>query len=158
MEAPIQHDLGNLRVLVVDDNQMSRDVLEEILHSFSFEVKTVESGEKALDEILVAKESRPYDLILMDWNMPGMDGIETSKRIDRDYNDDTRIPKIIMVTAYGREEVMRQAEEAGLEAFLTKPIHASLLLGTILQVFGKDAGIRRLTSAFRPKRLSPPKR
>ncbi len=147
-ETPASHDLGNLKVLVVDDNQMAREVLKEILDVFSFEVRTVDSGEKALKEIFEANATKPYDLILMDWNMPGMDGIETSKRIDRDPRADVRIPKIIMVTAYGREEVMQQSEEAGLDGFLLKPVHPSLMLDTILRVFGKEPPTRELATGI----------
>ncbi len=57
----------------------------------------------------------------MDWKMPGMDGIEASRRI-KNHTGLSKIPAIVLVTAYGREEVMQQAEEAGLEGFLLKPV------------------------------------
>ena len=68
--------------------------------------------------------------------MPGMDGIEASRRI-KDHKGLSKIPAIIMVTAYGREEVMQQAEEVGLEGFLLKPVNPSMLFDTIMQAFGE---------------------
>ena len=68
--------------------------------------------------------------------MPAMDGIEASRRIKR-HRDLSKIPAIIMVTAYGREEVMQQAEKLGLDGFLLKPISPSLLFDAIMQAFGK---------------------
>ena len=72
----------------------------------------------------------------MDWKMPGMDGIEASRRI-KDHEGLSKIPAIILVTAYGREEVMQQAEEVGLEGFLLKPVNPSMLFDTIMQAFGE---------------------
>jgi CheY-like chemotaxis protein len=74
----------------------------------------------------------------MDWQMPGMDGIETSKRI-KHHKDLSKIPAIVLVTAYGREDVMHQAEEVGLEGFLLKPVSASMLFDAIMQAFGEAA-------------------
>jgi len=79
--------------------------------------------------------------VLMDLKMPGMDGIEASRRI-RNSPELTTIPQILMVTAYGREEVMRQAEDVGLAAFLIKPFNQSVLFDTIMGVFGHGAGSR----------------
>ena len=84
-----------------------------------------------------ASEADPYDLVLMDWKMPGMNGIEASRRI-KNHPGLAKIPTIIMVTAYGREEIMRQADQVGLEGFLIKPVSASVLFDTIMQAFGKE--------------------
>ncbi len=132
-------DLVGMRVLVVDDNKTAREILEEMLKSFSFEVKAVDSGEKALEELAAAERERPYELVLMDWKMPGLDGIETAKKIDEDARLAVRVPRIIMVTAYGREDVITQARNAGLDGFLLKPVHQSLLFDTIMDVFGREA-------------------
>jgi CheY-like chemotaxis protein len=72
----------------------------------------------------------------MDWKMPGMDGIEASKRI-KSHKNLSKIPAIVMVTAYGREEVMQQAEEIGLEGFLLKPVSPSMLFDATMQAFGE---------------------
>jgi CheY-like chemotaxis protein len=73
----------------------------------------------------------------MDWKMPGMDGIEASKRI-KNHEGLSKIPAIVLVTAYGREEIMQQAEEVGLEGFLLKPVNPSMLFDTIIQAFGEE--------------------
>ena len=82
---------------------------------------------------------RPFELVIMDWQMPGMDGIEASRRI-KSHRGLSRIPAIILVTAYGREEIMQQAEAAGLEGFLLKPVSPSMLFDTIMQAFGNSNG------------------
>jgi DNA-binding NarL/FixJ family response regulator len=70
----------------------------------------------------------------MDWKMPGMNGDEAAQRI---YNEIVQRPKIVMVTAYGREDVIRLAEQAGVDGFLIKPVSPSTLLDTILSVLGR---------------------
>jgi two-component system, sensor histidine kinase and response regulator len=129
-------DLRGMKVLVVDDNATARDIFQEMLESFSFEVTPVASGQEALTELAKASESRPFELIIMDWQMPGMDGIEASRRI-KNHTGLSKIPPIVLVTAYGREAVMQQAEEVGLEGFLLKPVSPSMLFDAIMQAFGK---------------------
>ena len=139
-------DLRGLKVLVVDDSATSRGILRDILESFSFEVNLAPSGEEALEEIECAEQNQPFELVLMDWKMPGMDGLETSRRI-KTHKALNKIPAIVIVTAYGREEIIRQADEIGLEGFLHKPVSASMLFDTIMQALGKGieepSGIRR---------------
>ncbi len=131
-------DLRGIRALVVDDNLTAREIFREMLESFSFEVTLAASGEEGLAEITKSLDGRPYDLVIMDWKMPGMDGIKASQRIKQDSRL-TRVPAIILVTAYGREEIMQQAEAAGLDGFLIKPVSPSVMFDTIMQAFGKDA-------------------
>jgi PAS domain S-box-containing protein len=130
-------DLQGMRILVIDDNATSRKVLRGMLESFGFEVSLAASGEEGLRELEDASEERPYGLVLMDWKMPGMNGIETSKLI-KNHPGLTKIPTIIMVTAYGREEIMHRADQIGLEGFLIKPVSASVLLDTIMQAFSRE--------------------
>jgi signal transduction histidine kinase/ActR/RegA family two-component response regulator len=125
-------ELRGMKVLVVDDNATSRSIFQEMLESFSFEVSVATSGEEGITELEAANEDKPFELVIMDWQMPGMDGIEASKRI-KHHKDLSKIPAIVLVTAYGREEVMQQAEEVGLEGFLLKPVNPSMLFDTIMQ-------------------------
>ena len=74
--------------------------------------------------------------------MPGMDGIETARHIKSNQNL-TKIPAIIMVTAYGREEVMRMSEKVGLEGFLLKPVNASILFDAVMAGHGRPGGRRQ---------------
>ncbi len=142
-------DLKGLKVLVVDDNETARDVLTSYLEDFSFSVKAVASGDLAIRELIQAKaaKDKDYDLVLMDYQMPGLNGIETSRKI-REELENIEVPKIVMVTAFGREEIMRQAEKVGLQGFLIKPVSPSMMYDTIMEVFGKSSGLdKRLKSA-----------
>ncbi|MBW2584039.1 MAG: response regulator, partial [Deltaproteobacteria bacterium] len=129
-------ELRGMNVLVVDDNATSRSIFQDMLESFSFEVSLASSGEEGITELEAASKDKPFELVIMDWKMPGMDGIEASKRI-KDHKGLSKIPPIILVTAYGREEVMQQAEQVGLEGILLKPVNSSMLFDTIMQAFGE---------------------
>ncbi|BCS96605.1 hypothetical protein DSLASN_22370 [Desulfoluna limicola] len=146
-------DLTGMRVLVVDDSNAAREIFQDMLESMTFQVSSVDSGEKALRELeREAGHDTPYDLIIMDWSMPGINGIEASRRI-KARGDLWHSPTIIMVTAYGREEIMLQAEQAGVDGFLIKPVSASVLFNTIMDVFGKT--VHPLTHV-RPQRKPAP--
>jgi polar amino acid transport system substrate-binding protein len=129
--------LRGLNVLVVDDNATSRELLKDMLESFSFKVSLASSGEEGIAELVGANADNPFELVVMDWKMPGMDGIEASKRIKK-HKLLKKIPPIVLVTAYGREEIMEQADQAGLEGLLFKPVTPSLLFDTIMQALGKE--------------------
>lgn len=135
-------DILGMHVLVVDDNQTSREVLQDILESLTFKVELAASGKEAIAELENAvKQKNPFDLVLMDWKMPEMNGIEATRLI-RKNEKLTKIPTVIMVTAYGREEIMNQAEEVGIRGFLVKPVSKSLLFNAIMNVFGKGADLK----------------
>ena len=121
----------------MDDNPSSREIFQGMLESFTFSVTPAASGQEGLDEIERTIGGRPYDLVVMDYKMPGMDGIETARRIKKDARL-TPAPAIILVTAYGREEIMMEAEAAGLNGFLIKPVSPSTMFDTIMQALAKD--------------------
>ncbi|MGL1862408.1 MAG: response regulator [Pseudodesulfovibrio sp.] len=128
-------DLRGMRCLVVDDNATSLEILEAALTSLSFKVRTANCAEQAIDELKrSAKKSEPYELVLMDWKMPEIDGIEASRMIQLD-KDIPHIPQVLMVTAYGRDEALEQAREAGVNGVLSKPINNSTLFNAINDVF-----------------------
>jgi two-component system sensor histidine kinase/response regulator len=129
-------ELRGMKVLVVDDNATSRDIFQEMLESFTCVVTLAGSGPEGITELENARDDQPFELVVMDWKMPGMDGIEASRRI-KAHAGLNKIPAIVLVTAYGREEIMQQADEAGLEGFLLKPVNPSMLLDTIMQALGK---------------------
>ncbi len=118
-----------LKVLIVDDNPMAREVLQGIGASLGWDCDLAASGEQALDLVHEAAErGEPhYDLILMDWRMPGLDGWETSRRIRDSHESDA--PVIIMVTAHGRELLAERSEQdiQSLGGYLVKPVTASML-------------------------------
>ena len=131
-------DLRGMRVLVIDDNPSSRDILCEMLESMSFEVSMSASAREGITELEQAeKDDKPIRLVLMDWRMPEIDGFQATDMI----HESSRIqhqPKIIMVTAYGNEAVNAQAEQAGMMFVLIKPICSSVLFDSIAQVFSAD--------------------
>jgi polar amino acid transport system substrate-binding protein len=133
----VSTDLQGMKVLVVDDNVTSREILKDILESFSFEVTLAASGKEGITEIETADKAKPFELVVMDWKMPGMDGIEASTLIKK-HATLNKIPAIILVTAYGREEIMQKAENTGLDGFLIKPVNASVLFDAIMQAFGDE--------------------
>ncbi len=138
MKLSLNPELQGLRALVVDDNEASREVLAEMLKAFTFEVTTTDSGDNAL--LLLDPESsgtRPFDLVLVDWKMPGLDGIETSRRIKDSGQENVgrKIPAVLMVTAYDLEDARNDAQDIGIDGFLTKPVNQSILFDTILTVF-----------------------
>jgi len=128
-------DFRGRRVLVVDDSETARNVLEDLLGSMTFKVDQAADGKRAIEAVLEAdRQEDPFEIVFLDWHMPGIDGIEVARQIRRSACQ--REPHLIMVTAYGREEVMKEAEEAGLEDVLIKPVNASILFDTAMRVLG----------------------
>ncbi|MBF0411838.1 MAG: response regulator, partial [Desulfamplus sp.] len=155
----LPEDIKEMRMLVVDDNEASRQVLRSYLEQLGFDADTASSGQMALQMIKnqsiaskqedqailseqrdegIASEQRqhPYGLVFMDWQMPVMDGIETARQIQH-APDITKIPKIVMVTAHGNEQLMGQAKQISLDGFLIKPVTQSLLFDAVMNAFGK---------------------
>ncbi|MDO8607678.1 MAG: response regulator [Phaeospirillum sp.] len=135
-------DVRGLRILVVDDNASAREILQSILASLKFEAAAVSSGAEAIGELEQAQlERRPYGLVLMDWMMPGMDGVETIKRIRADAKL-SETPAFVMVTAYSRDELLQRAEGVHINGVLVKPVSPSTMLDSILNALGKDVAQR----------------
>ena len=134
-------DLRGLRVLIVDDNQTSLDILSAAISSFKMEAATALSGQEAVRQIQSAPE--PFDLVLMDWKMPGMNGMEASRQI-KTHPELKKMPIVCMISAYGREDLIQEADKRFLDAFLYKPVNQSLLFDTIMELFGRhDAVVAR---------------
>ena len=135
---PGSERVAGLRVLVVDDNAASREMLTAQLAAFAMNPTAVDSGPAAL-EALGGPEGG-FDLVLLDWRMPGMDGVETARRIRADGRL-ARQPVVVMVSAYARADLALKADGAGVAGFLLKPVSASLMLDTILETCGLGAVI-----------------
>ena len=128
-------DLRRRRVLVVDDNDNARDVIRDLLRSMTFTTGEAASGSAAVAEVKQAAEaSDPYEIVFLDWQMPVMDGIETARCIRA--LGLAHPPHLVIVTAYGRDELLKQAEDAGIDDVLIKPVNASLLFDTAMRVLG----------------------
>jgi two-component system, sensor histidine kinase and response regulator len=141
-------ELTGTRLLVVDDNATAREILVTMARHLGLEAESVADGAQALACIVGAeRDARPYRLVLMDWRMPAMDGVETVRRLQSEPLDQT--PAVVMVTAYGREDALSAAEQAGarIKTVLTKPVTASTLLESIAEALDRGDGVR--TSAVR---------
>lgn len=145
----IKKSLQNLKVLIVDDNEVSREILKEQIGAFGVDAVTVASGRAAIEAVKNQSEQKPFDLVIMDWRMPEMDGIEAAKTILNDKSI-SHMPMAIMVSAFGREEVARKAEKIGINSFLMKPINQSLLFDTIVNMFDMDKNGMTIQSDARP--------
>ncbi|MES2019414.1 MAG: response regulator [Pseudomonadota bacterium] len=126
--------LHQVRVMVVDDSATACDALVEMLGSFGICADAAHSGERALEMLAAAvKDHDPYHVVLMDFMMPGWDGIETIRRIRADARFGAP-PAILMVSGCSREEVTQKSGQVQPEGFLSKPVGPSLLYHSLLQV------------------------
>ncbi|MCH4295477.1 response regulator [Shewanella sp. 3B26] len=131
---PIE-SLKGKRTLVVDDNDAAREIMKGLLEAMSFRVSLEASGASALATLDAANAmDDPFDLVFMDWQLPGEDGVEISKRIRA--NKVLQQPKIILVTAYGRDFAIGNDNTENLDGLLIKPVNPSLLFNAIADAFG----------------------
>lgn len=135
----------NIKTLIVDDNQAARDILLDTLSSLDIPVESVASGAEALDAVARAEaEETPYDLVLMDWKMPEMDGLETAEKIKNDRSLDAP-PAIFLVTAFSHENAREKSKALELDGFLTKPLNTSVLVDAIMGAFASPDARRQNT-------------
>ena len=134
-------------ILVVDDNFDARHTRVAMLLANGYSARAVSSGEEALLAVAHGSQTgEPIDLVLMDWQLPGMDGMEATNRIKANLRL-SRIPAILMVSAFDREEVITDLINPAVDDFLIKPVSASLLLETIATMLAglpppeEDAGL-----------------
>lgn len=141
--------LSGLRVLVVDDNATNRRILDEMLRGWGMEPTLAEGGANALAQMEKASEAgQPYPLVLLDGNMPGMDGFEVAERI----KDEPQLAgaSVMMLTSAARAGDRARSVELGVASHLSKPIKRAALLDTLLEVLGRPPGSLR---ADRPPTL-----
>ncbi len=157
-ESPAEHAVAppsrpGLKVLIVDDNPMAREVLQGLGESLGWDCDLASSGEQALALVhLAAERGEPhYDLILMDWRMPGLDGWETSRRIRDSHESDA--PVIIMVTAHGRELLAARSEQEiqSLGGYLVKPVTASMLQDAVAEATSGEPRRHRAEGGGEPR-------
>lgn len=143
-----QQQFKGLRVLVVDDNPSAREIFVSMLTALGFEARAVYGGVLAIGAVAQARaEGRPFGLVLMDWKMPGMNGLDTLAGIRADAAGIDAPPACIMVTAFHREALLEAARQRDLplDGVLNKPVSASTLLDQISFVFGGVTGQSRKT-------------
>ncbi|WP_051319232.1 PAS domain S-box protein [Chitinimonas koreensis] len=126
--------LNGLKVLVVDDNPVAREVLLGALAELPVEAEAVAGPQEALAALHGVRD-RPFRLLLTDWQMPGMNGIQLAGRAQAELAEP---PRVVLVTAFGREEVRNAAEAAGIDDFLLKPINQSMLVDTLVELFAPE--------------------
>ncbi|MBI4868791.1 MAG: response regulator [Candidatus Wallbacteria bacterium] len=132
--------LAGLRTLVVDDNPTAREIEETMLASFGMVSQSVGSGEAALSAISgAANQGRPFNVVLMDWKMPGLDGLETTRLLNRDRSPAAG-PAVVMVSSAASDLPATACREAGVQAVIAKPMTLSSLLDGLMQaLYGKAA-------------------
>ena len=139
----LRSELLGRKVLVVDDVDSARQVLGEMLSGMRFAVDLASDGEQALAKIQAADSAgQPYDIVLLDWQMPGMDGIQTVENLHKLTLQ--KPPKLAMLSAHGRGDLaaaLARAPTAGISAVLDKPVVPSLLFDTLVALLGGTPGI-----------------
>ncbi len=134
----------DIKVLVVDDHGGAREVLASILREWSLKVETAGSGQEALETVAAAAlAGAPFTLMLIDWIMPGLDGLETVRRIKTTLTG-AAPPKVVLISAFANEGTRAQAEGLGVDAYLVKPVGRSLLLSTISSVLDESRPVKTL--------------
>ncbi|APC14258.1 hypothetical protein BLL42_00315 [Pseudomonas frederiksbergensis] len=126
-----QNTLGHLRILVVDDNVTSREYLCKTIFGWNWQADGVESGKQAVEQVRVLEQrGERYDAVIVDWQMPGLNGLETMQEIRRILPAYTQ-PIIIMVNAFDQGKLMQEPSSAEIDAVLIKPITSSNLFDTL---------------------------
>ena len=134
---------GAERLLVVDDCEAARTILQEVLIHFGFRVDAVASGQEALDRLVrAARTDTPYSLVLLDWKMPGMNGMEVADNIHKLPLES--IPQLLMISAHRLEAYREKGENLHFAGFLVKPVNPVTLWNTILKALGKNPASPRL--------------
>ncbi len=139
LAVPQASGLHGLRALAVDDNACARDVLVGLTTAFGLHADSAADGRAALRRVEIADATdRPYDLILLDWKMPDLDGVECLQLLCQRGSRHHPVPVVMMVTALGRDELHRRLQERKLTvgALLTKPVTPSTLLDACSRVLG----------------------
>jgi PAS domain S-box-containing protein len=141
-EFRVPDDVSSIRILMVDDNDRARQSSCQILQGFNFQVGEATTGAEALDELLAAEASnRPYQLVLMDLQMPEMDGVTATRAIKESALLENP-PVIIMLSTYDVDTISNELDDIGLKGMLIKPVTPSTLLDSILNLFGYNTGLR----------------
>jgi len=141
--------LDTRRVLVVDDSESARKTLSEMLLAQGYEPRCVASGEEAMSALAAGSEAgHPFDLVLMDWRLPGLNGVEISRRI-KAHPVLSPAPAILLISAFACDEVTSGAEDIAFDGFLMKPVTDAQLGQSISRIFRERADTVRI-GALRP--------
>lgn len=136
----VPEKLTTMRALIVDDNAGAREIIDDLLKGVVAHADAVASGPEAIAAVRQADGAAPYDIVFMDWRMPGMDGLQAARSLKDDASLKNQ-PAIVMVTAFGRDEVREEAERLQLDGFLVKPVTRSMLVDTLVTAFAEPGDL-----------------
>ncbi len=134
----IPPQLVEMRILIVDDNLAAQQVLREMLTFLRFRVQVVGTGEEAVNTVLAAGAADPFGLILMDWKMPRMDGIATTRVLRTDPRLRNLCPIVLLSASGGGVGERKAALDAGAADFLVKPLTSSTLVDALLRIYAPE--------------------
>lgn len=143
-------NLSGRRILVADDRLAAREIFVETLESFGLETVSVDSGKSALEMLEQTSEANGFDFAVIDWKMPGMDGIETLDEIKKSKAIAYK-PACILATAYGRDEVVNAIDHLDVVDVLAKPVGPSVLLDSLQKAIGAPGAVRKRVT-YKPSR------
>ena len=127
---------GEMRVLVVDDDEIDAEHARIVLDEAGIKADTCFGGQEALQMLEVRHtKHEPYNLVLLDWKMPEMDGIDVAREIRKRYDKETTV---IILTAFGWDEIMDEALHAGVDSFLAKPLFSSGVINEFERIARKN--------------------
>jgi signal transduction histidine kinase/DNA-binding response OmpR family regulator len=149
---PVPHaKLDGLRVLIVDDNATNRTILIHQTASWKMIPSEAEDGDRALEVLRAATQHEPYDIVLMDMHMPGIDGFELARTIKADPSI-AAVPLVLM-PSFGQRGDEQIAREIGISAYLTKPVRESQLFDCLVTVLDRSGVMSTQSNAATPAKL-----
>lgn len=139
MQVQNRNEIGSLKVLVADDDRDNCIHTSLMLKNLGIVSEWVVTGRECIGKVREAhKTGQDYDVCLIDWKMPDLDGVEVTRRVRSVVGPDTMI---IIITAYDWSNIEKRAREAGADTFLTKPVFASTLYNTLLSITGIENAV-----------------
>lgn len=133
--AIIPESINGIKVLVVDDNPVALEIIVSTISDLPVRIDTVNNPLEALNIMRQALDD-PYQLLLVDWQMPEMDGVDLACHVLAEL---PHVPKIVLASAFGTDELREQAERSGIDGYLTKPINRSDIIDLLVTLFSPDA-------------------
>ncbi|CAN2046305.1 two-component system, sensor histidine kinase and response regulator [Candidatus Magnetomoraceae bacterium gMMP-1] len=143
VEKPLSIDLKNLKVLIVDDNATSRFILNKTLSKYGADITEVANGEQCLESIIAADADNPFQLILLDGKMPGIDGFETAQRIKQQFGDLSQT--VMLLTSEHRIKNIAKVKKFGIQSYLIKPVKHDDLKNAISTALGRTKQLETKT-------------
>ena len=140
-------DLSDLKVLIVDDSMTSRTLLLDMLENINIDAHQAQGGVQALEmlKLAIAKQE-PFDVVLMDWRMPGLDGFESIRIINQVISDN--LPRFILISSFDKNEAVEQSRETPVADILEKPVKSAQLIASLNK-------LARPAESSRPSKIEP---